>query len=117
MSTLLKTDVILDGCSTRTDGSLGLRLSTPELEPSEMTRFFQLRGRECVLLLQPKDSLPDEAFTDVKGQFDQKTPSQRMRSVLYLIWKQENKAIEFDLFYRQKMDGMIQHLKDQLEPT
>lgn len=110
-------DVILTSASSRADNSLGLRLVTAtELKPEEMTAFIRLRGLVCKMLLQPKEALPEMAFIDVKGQFDDKTPSQRMRSVIYLLWKQKNEAIEFDLFYRQKMDGMIQHLKDQLNP-
>jgi hypothetical protein len=112
----ITTDVIVTSVRTRNDGSLGLSINTPELQPAEMLAFFQLRGLECKLLLQPKATLPELAFVDVKGQFDEKTPSQRMRSILYLLWKQKNEAIEFEVFYRQKMDGMIQHLKDQLNP-
>ena len=108
-------EVILSGASTRADGSLGLRFSTPELRPEEMTAFFQVKGHNMTMLLQPLDG-PDELVA-VKGELDVKTPSQRLRSVLFIWWKQtaEPKP-SFEEFYHKKMEAMIEHIKTKLEP-
>jgi len=47
---------------------------------------------------------------------DGKTPSQRLRAVLYVYWKQhKQKDIEFDIFYLRYMNRLIENLKDKLE--
>ena len=53
---------------------------------------------------------------EVKTELDEKTPGQRMKAVLFLLWKQQNEAIDFDVFYKQKMNGLIEHLKLKLNP-
>jgi len=111
----ITTDAILTSASTRADSSLGLRFATPELQPAEKTAFFELLNRNLKLLIQPIDE-PAVELTEVKGQLDEKTPSQRLRAVLFLLWKQENQAIDFEVFYREKMNGIIEHLKTKLNP-
>lgn len=111
----LSCDVILTGAATRSDGSLGLRLATPELKPDEKTAIFELLNQNLKMLLQPGDGAPD-GLTDVKGEFDTKTPSQRLRSTIFVWWKQQNEPGEFDDFYRKKMEVLIDFVKDQLKP-
>ena len=47
---------------------------------------------------------------------DGKTPSQRLRAVLYVYWKQhKQKDIEFDIFYLKYMNRTIDRIKDKLD--
>jgi hypothetical protein len=108
-------DVILEGCSTRADGSLSVRFSTPELAPEEKTVFFELQKRELKMLLQPKSEAPSE-LKDVRGEFDRKTPSMRLRAVLFVAWKQQGEPGEFDDWYRKKMETYINDVKENLKP-
>ena len=50
--------VILTGAATRSDGSLSLRFSTPELKPDEKTTFFEVLNQNMKMLLQPADNEP-----------------------------------------------------------
>jgi hypothetical protein len=106
---------ILTGASTRSDGSLSLKFATPELAPDEKTAFFELLNLNLKILLQPADSQPAE-LKEVKGQFDKKTHSQRLRAVLYVFWKQCSEQGEFEEFYRRRMDELIEMFKKKLEP-
>lgn len=108
-------EVILTGASTRADKSLGLRLATPELLPDEKSAIFELQGLNLKMLLQPMNTETYE-LKEVKGQLEEKTPSQRLRAVLFCLWRQEKEAIDFETFYRQKINGIIEHLKLKLEP-
>lgn len=108
--------VILTSASTRADNSLSIRFCTPELLPEEKTAIFELQGNELKMLLQPIAGDAVELH-DVKGSFDEKTPSQRLRAVLFCLWKQENEAIDFEVYYRTKVNGIIEHLKLKLNPT
>lgn len=108
--------VIITSASTRADGSLGLRLATPELKPDEKTAFFELQGQNLKMLLQPMDGEPAE-LKDVKGEFDHKTPGQRMRACLFVWWKQQGEPGEFEDFYRRNMEKLIDYVKTKLNPT
>lgn len=107
--------VILTSASTRADGSIGLRLSTPELKPDEKTAFFELQGQSMKMLLQPESMEPAE-LKDVKGEFDNKTPGQRLRATLFVLWKQQKEPGEYDDFYKRHMEKLIDFVKAKLEP-
>lgn len=107
-------DLILTSASTRADRSLGLRFSTPELEAAEKTAIFELQGQALKAIIQPVDGTPD-SLVQVKASLDQKTPGQRLRAVLYLVWKQQNQAIDFEVFYREEMNKLIEWVKRKLE--
>lgn len=107
--------VILGRCSTRADGSLSLTFSTPELTPDEKVALMELQNQNLKMLLQPSDSEPAE-FKEVRGHFDTKTPSQRLRSVLFVFWKQADGTGDFEDFYRTRMSDIIDMIKKKLEP-
>lgn len=106
--------VILNRVATRVDGSLSLSFSTPELTNDEKLAFLQLQNTELKILLQASDSEPE--LKEIKGQFETKTPSQRLRAVLYIHWKQASGEGEFEEFYRRQMDTIINQIKNKLEP-
>ena len=113
-------NVILTSASTRADGSLGLRFSTPELKPEEKTAIFELQGIELKMLLQPVSAEP-AGLVEVKNELDSKTPSQRLRGVLFVHWKQQTDAGKmggktFDAFYLETMNRLIEDWKSSLEP-
>lgn len=106
---------ILTGAATRSDGSLSLRFATPELEASEKTAFFELLNLNLKMLLQPADGVPAE-LKEVKGEFDRKTPSQRLRAVLFILYKQSEGGGDFEDFYLRRMNEIVESVKKQLEP-
>lgn len=109
-------EVQLTGASTRADGSLSLRLATPELSSLEKAAFMELQGINIKMLLQPMTGEPEE-LTDVKKEFETKTPSMRLRAVLYVAWEQSGKPGEFEDFYRHKMEFFINDVKKSLNPV
>jgi hypothetical protein len=51
----------------------------------------------------------------IEAEFAGKTPSLRMRNVLFIIWKQVPEGFkEFDSFYKFKMEKYIDELKANL---
>lgn len=85
-----------------------------------MVAFMGVRQINVKLLIQPQDGIP-EGLVEVKGQFDQKRPSERMRAALFVLHKQLTEAhkiaIPFEAFYVDQMNRLLQSIKDQLEPT
>ena len=118
-SPAISTDAIFTSFRTRGDRSLGFSGVTPELSDDEMLPFMKLRNRNVKLIIQPKDEVPD-VIVDIKGEFDEKSPSQRMRNSLYVLHQQltasHKIAIPFEAFYLDQMSRLIQSIKDQLQP-
>ncbi len=112
----LTCQVILTGASTRADGSLGLRLATPELTPDEKTAIFELQNKNMKMLLQPIDDQATE-LKEVRAVLDCKTPCQRLRAVLFVEFRQTKPDMTFDEFYVRRMDKLIERVKEKLNPA
>lgn len=100
--------------SARADGSLGYRVVTPELSSTEKAEFMALQNANLQVLIKPTDEEPADALI-VEKQMEGKTPSQRLRAVLFVLWKQKGEKGIFDNFYRTAMEAAINRVKDQLE--
>lgn len=116
MKLVLSTTV--EGISTRQDGSVAVKLSTQELDPSQASSLFSFRNKFCKVLLSDSGiTAPEEVLIDeVKIQDGRKikTQSQRLRAVLYRLWEQLNTGQEFDQFYKSETDKVIEHFKSKL---
>ncbi len=108
-------EVQLTSCSTRADGSLGVRFATPELKPDEKAAFMELQGINLKMILQPMDEELSQ-LKDIKTELQTKTPSMRLRAVLFVAWKQAGEPGEFEDFYRHKMENIIEGSKRELQP-
>lgn len=114
MSKPVQLDAILGGISTRSDGSLSLRFSTLELSPEHTIPLLELRNQNLLMTLSPTDS--HEPPQEIVAEKDAKTPSQRLRSVLYVLWcsLDEKSRGTFNQFYDIKMEKIIIWIKDKL---
>lgn len=112
----IQTQAIFTSFRSRNDGSIGFSGVTPELKPAEKTVFFELQNLNTRLLITPMDEAEMEV-EEVKGELETKTTSQRLRSVLFVHWKQRQDARDpenpatFDEFYRQQMERIIEGYK------
>ena len=43
-----------------------------------------------------------------------KSPSQRLRAVLFLLWEQQGSWGDFDTWYKAKIEEIIEHFKGKL---
>lgn len=113
-------DAIFTGFRTRADRSLGFTGMTPELSDIESVALMGIRQRNVKLLIQPTDETPS-GLVEVKGEFDEKRPSERLRAALFVLHKQltlkQQIAISFNDFYKEQMNRITQSVKDQLEPA
>ena len=110
----------LDGVSRRKDRSISIRLSTASEQSindlSELDGMFQ----KTVLLAIKEESTPflDSEINDLDNvdldlEDTSKTPSKRLRDVLYVMWEQNKEGV-FKDFYKTKMNVIIEHFKNKL---
>lgn len=104
---------IITSVRSRADHSLGLSVTTPELTVEESAEFMRLQGTECDTLFNPLTN--EEPPMEVKSEVSQKTQGQRLRSVLFVLWEQRGRKGTFEDFYRDRMEEMINVIKDKLD--
>lgn len=113
--------VSVETIATRHDGSVKIVMGTYELNTQSAVKLFDLRKSEALMYLS-SDNISQEELDALDGfkldaeKTDGKTPSQRLRAVLYVYWKQhKQKDIEFDIFYLKYMNRTIDRIKDKLD--
>ena len=105
---------VLSGASTRQDGSLGLRVDTPELTPEEKLAVFALQNVPCEITFKPADEAAPPK--EVKGELSRKTVSQRFRAVVFVWWSQLGKPGDFAQFYESEGNKVVEAYKAKLRP-
>lgn len=104
----------LTGFSSLKDGGASIRFATQELSPEDFVQLRQSQNEFGHLLFKGSelahDDIPKEQPTDSK-----KSPAQRLRASLFVLWKQQGAVGDFDAYYRGKMESMIQAVQDQLD--
>ena len=71
---------------------------------------------ECERNKTPERKAATDGKVEIKNPLGGKTPSERLRGVLFVLWKQKKITGTYDEFYVKQMDTVIQSFKDQLEP-
>ncbi len=91
--------------STMADGWCKITLYTPELPPEQMAFLF----------LAKKNGIA-EAIDVEEWQGDGKTPSQRLRAVLYVYWEnfEKNRYKHFNDFYVSWIEKKVDEIKERL---
>lgn len=108
------------GVKTLVDGGRVIDFETPELTPEASTYIFSLHKKNGYLIFMENPvKAEDIDLPESAPEFrTDKTPSQRLRGVLYRLWEQSSQAKtkSFEEFYREKMEELINHFKAKLSP-
>jgi hypothetical protein len=119
-NTILMIPAILGSLRTRKDRTLTLSIETNELTPEQAGVLHGLMNKVLTMALKDSENLSAlevEALQhcEVDTFENGKTPSTRLRSVLFLTWKQDDeKFTDFNNFYVHKMEKLIDHFKQKL---
>lgn len=109
----------VESLSTRKDKSMKLIFSTQELMPSSASDLFSLQNQIVYLAIKPVLFTPDELKAVEEMNIDvadmEKSPSKRLRAVMFLNWKEQNQGYaDFNLYYANEMEKVISHFKTKL---
>lgn len=110
----------LEKIETRADHSIKLIFGTQELTSQDMVDLFQFNNSLVKLYISDKgissdvvDEL-DSTVLDISPTV--KSPSQRLRGVLYRLYEVDNEGYQdFNLFYLNKMERIIDWIKQKLD--
>lgn len=111
----IQVPAILEGVTALKDGGLSIRFHTNELDEKDkltVMQFFQKFGWLLFAEQEHDDSLElEEIRKDIGG----KTPSQRLRSVIYVEYQQSGQLDKtFDQYYMRRMEQLITYIKQNL---
>jgi hypothetical protein len=108
MAKTFQAPAILTRVSSLKDGGLSLGFATQELSNTDKVTAFEFIHQFGWLLFRENEFKPENDET--------KSPSTRLRNVLFVYWDQRKKnKVDFDTFYRQEMNKIIEVVKDKLE--
>jgi hypothetical protein len=116
MNNLFQVPSTIQSVRTLVDGGNKLDIITRELNPDEMTRLFELRGKEGWFLFKEnvieQEDIKD--LPDVRIEKFDKTPGQRLRAILYRLWETTSQTKTADEFYKDYMEKLISSIKEKL---
>ena len=103
------------------DRTIKLTFETGEPTPEQMANIQAalMKAGYIAFNADPFTNEQRDALKDVKVDFDDegKSPSKRLRAVLFVLWKQEDAGYEiFNDFYIHWMEKFINHIKNKLDP-
>jgi hypothetical protein len=111
-------DGTLEGLSTRQDKTIKVVIGTQEMNDEQLAKLFHFRSKFVKVLfsdtaieqkeIDAVDSLP------IKDESNNKSNSQRLRSVLFINWQQSKQTTNFDDYYNAQMNTIIDHFKSKL---
>jgi hypothetical protein len=111
------TAAVLDGYRRNKDKSVTVRFITQEKTSAEIAAIDELVDAYGYVVFQENEHSTQELrdLESLKTDFDApKSKSQRLRGVLYRAWEKEGEGQEFESWYNQKMEAIIQHFKNRL---
>lgn len=104
---------IIDNISAKKDKTLSIKLGTQEMSSEEASHILDLMQKQIWVGFAETEieelEVP-EALPEMHGD---KTPSQRLRNILYKIWE-KNKKETFPRFYENYMFKLCEQLKDKI---
>lgn len=119
MNSYIVLPAVFESLRSLKDRSYKLVFETGELSPDQLSILGQHIQNPGFLAFN-KDVFKKEILDHLKSintDYEDlgKTKSERLRNVLYVLWKQKNEGYDiFDDFYNSKMEKVINHYKHKL---
>lgn len=105
---------ILDGISTRKDGTLKVTIETNELHTEDSVYLMKNVNKQGYFYFQ-EAPFSEINIPDIKlNEFETKTKSQIQRNVLWRLWEANGKKGDFEAYYNASMEKIIDQLKEKL---
>lgn len=109
----------IEGIATRKDRTVRVTIGTQELPPDKAGQLMSMQNALAYVAIKAEHFNGDEEAALEKLKADDvngKTPSQRLRAVLFRRWEQDNKGFQtFAQYYDWAMELTIEQHKAKLE--
>ena len=116
MSKIFQAPAEVKKITTLVDGGLSVMIHTREMIDEDEARLFQYKNLPVWFLLKAEKFAELPKLPEIKIESNQKTPSERLRGVIFKYWDiRTGKKEDFDTFYRKQMEKLIDAYKEKLE--
>jgi len=112
---------VLNSVRRKADRSLIMSFETlTEQSSHELHQLDEMFQQDCVIAIKPEETpfldaeIKDLDSIDMDLEDNTKTPSKRLRNVLYRLYEKEDNG-EFKDFYKSQMERIINHFKGKLD--
>ena len=105
------------GINTLKDGTVKTTFELQEVSPDVIGKLYSLNNQYVKVYITTENITNDvvEAVDEIELESEGKSPSKRMRNVFFRLWEQDKEGYQdFELFYRFKMNKIIEQLKGRL---
>lgn len=111
---------IIEGFRTLKDKTIKVIIETNELDPAKQQALFGSIQKFGYIAFKSDEFRSEEieVLDGLKTDYEDtsKTPGQRLRGVLYILYKQDNSGYNtFTDYYNARMERFIDHLKSKIE--
>lgn len=101
----------------KADRSWRLTFGTRELSGEEVKVLADNFQGEGWLVFSPNGEIaPDDVPLEL-ADAGVKSPAQRLRAVIYLLWKQKGSKGDFESYYRTSMEKLVEYISVQLDES
>lgn len=114
---LFQSPALITKVESQHDGGIRVVVDTQEItDPEQLAMLFHLKGDLGWFLFKKTEVVLEDIPDYDPQQFDEeKTPSKRLRNVLFIYWKEVlGQKGNFESFYRGWMDKKIEAVKGEL---
>lgn len=111
---ILKIPAYLTGFGSRVDKSAGLRFTTQELNGETFAQLQELNQTFGWLIFSPNDISPEDIPSE-NAEEEGISSSERLRRILFVLFKQKEIKEDFETWRRKYMEKIIQAIKDKLD--
>lgn len=113
---LLQTEAQIKKVETLSDRSLKLTIYTQELDATAKAILFELQNKlGWMVFKETAIEEQDIPTAEIKLEGSYKSPSERLRNVLYRIWENGSQKEPFNThYYPRIMNTLIETYKDRL---
>jgi hypothetical protein len=110
--------VTLNRANRKADRSVSMTFTTQLEESSEgFMEIDSILNQNGILYFKPSGELTQQEIDEIEKsniEVEGKSKSQRLRNVLYRLWEQSETEVNFNDFYSQRMEQLIEQIKDRL---
>ena len=116
MSDLVQVPAIVVNMNPKADRSWKLVFETRELSGDEVKILADSFQGEGWLVFKPNEDIKQSEIPADVADSGTKSQSQRLRDVLFVLWKQKGGKGDFESFYRVNLEKFIEFTKSKLTP-
>lgn len=107
---------VIQSLRSLADGTWRITIDCQEMPPEQELEVLKLKKKQGWFVFKEneikEEDIPKEKAPEFKND---KTPSQRLRAVLYIYWKEStNQGKPFNIFYDEWMEKKITEIKEHL---